>query len=229
MSNVESSRDIIMCFGRQGYYYSLFTLTVIHLHLGDTNSGVRCALSAIPQNHGAVGRHISLTYKRHKLWCRRHTLCYEQHEHRVWEEYSDAQCNLLASIRRQTEGEQAQHVQPHTWKYDVQNVVKNATMNDERYTDVRVYLITDGVNNLKMGERFRKKPSKTKNICMTCVQCWTNVEDALYICYTNFLCSLGTILFYLCATWEDTTLVQSERCEPLGEYLIFSGYVLCKE
>ena len=31
----------------------------------------------------------------------------------------------------------------------------------------------------------------TQNICMTFVQCWTNVEDvgpALYKCYTNVLC-----------------------------------------
>ena len=32
------------------------------------------------------------------------------------------------------------------------------------------------------------------NICITFVQCWSNVEDvgpALYKCYTNVLCLLG--------------------------------------
>ena len=35
----------------------------------------------------------------------------------------------------------------------------------------------------------------TRNICITFVQCWTNVEDVgptLYKCYTNVLCLLGS-------------------------------------
>ena len=35
---------------------------------------------------------------------------------------------------------------------------------------------------------------QTQNICITFVQCWTNVEDVgltLYKCYTNVLCLLG--------------------------------------
>ena len=34
---------------------------------------------------------------------------------------------------------------------------------------------------------------QTQNICITFVQCWTNVEDGptLYKCYTNVLCLLG--------------------------------------
>ena len=34
---------------------------------------------------------------------------------------------------------------------------------------------------------------QTQNICITFIQCWTNVEDvgpALYKCYTNVLCFL---------------------------------------
>ena len=34
----------------------------------------------------------------------------------------------------------------------------------------------------------------TQNICITFIQCWTNVEDVgptLYKCYTNVFCSLG--------------------------------------
>ena len=37
-------------------------------------------------------------------------------------------------------------------------------------------------------------PSKRKTICITFVQCWTNVKDVgptLYKCYTNVLCLLG--------------------------------------
>ena len=37
---------------------------------------------------------------------------------------------------------------------------------------------------------------QTRNICITFVQCWTNVEDvgpALYTCYTNVLCLLGNV------------------------------------
>ena len=36
---------------------------------------------------------------------------------------------------------------------------------------------------------------QTQNICITFIQCWTNVEDVgptLYKCYTNVLCLLGT-------------------------------------
>ena len=35
---------------------------------------------------------------------------------------------------------------------------------------------------------------QTQNICKTCIQCWTNVEDVgptSYTCYTNVLCLLG--------------------------------------
>ena len=37
---------------------------------------------------------------------------------------------------------------------------------------------------------------QTQNICITFVQCWTNVEDVgsrLYKCYTNVLCLLGYV------------------------------------
>ena len=35
---------------------------------------------------------------------------------------------------------------------------------------------------------------QTQNICITFIQCWTNVEDVgptLYKCFTNVLCLLG--------------------------------------
>ena len=38
---------------------------------------------------------------------------------------------------------------------------------------------------------------QTQNICITSLQCWTNVEDvgsSLYKCYTNVLCLLGKAL-----------------------------------
>ena len=41
---------------------------------------------------------------------------------------------------------------------------------------------------------------QTQNICITFMQCWTNVEDVgptLYKCYTNVLCLLG---LYKCYT-----------------------------
>ena len=41
---------------------------------------------------------------------------------------------------------------------------------------------------------------QTQNICITFVQCWTNVEDVeptLYKCYTHILCLLGCLLFQL--------------------------------
>ena len=37
-------------------------------------------------------------------------------------------------------------------------------------------------------------PQQTQNICITFIQCWTNVEDVgptFYKCYTNVLCLLG--------------------------------------
>ena len=38
------------------------------------------------------------------------------------------------------------------------------------------------------------KSQQTQNICITFMQCWSNVEDVepeLYKCYTNVLCVLG--------------------------------------
>ena len=40
----------------------------------------------------------------------------------------------------------------------------------------------------------------TQNICITFIQCWTNVEDVgptLYKCYTNVLCLLGRMSCYI--------------------------------
>ena len=42
----------------------------------------------------------------------------------------------------------------------------------------------------------RAMSRQTQNICITFIQCWTNVEDVgptLYKCYTNVLRSLGCI------------------------------------
>ena len=41
---------------------------------------------------------------------------------------------------------------------------------------------------------------QTQNICITFVQCWTNVEDVglmLFKCYANVLCLLGYVLAWL--------------------------------
>ena len=38
---------------------------------------------------------------------------------------------------------------------------------------------------------------QTQNMCVTFVQCWTNVEDVgptLYKCYANVLCLLGSLI-----------------------------------
>ena len=45
---------------------------------------------------------------------------------------------------------------------------------------------------------------QTQNICITCIQCWTNVEDAgptLYKCYTNVLRLLR--ILYTFVYWEQ--------------------------
>ena len=46
----------------------------------------------------------------------------------------------------------------------------------------------------------------TQNICITFIQCWTSVADvgpALYKCYTNVLCLLGTDIKWLAkAKWK---------------------------
>ena len=58
-------------------------------------------------------------------------------------------------------------------------------------------------------------PSKHKNVCITFVQCWANVEDAgptLYECYTNVLCLLGCTHHGLTLTAQWSTLdVKSRR------------------
>ena len=49
-------------------------------------------------------------------------------------------------------------------------------------------------------------PVKTKNICITFIQCWTNVEDVgptLYKCYTNVPCLLGRVLFLSFRNYHD--------------------------
>ena len=54
-------------------------------------------------------------------------------------------------------------------------------------TDVRCDL------TLQSEVIFRALAQSTQNICITFVQCWTNVEEigpALYIWYTNVLCLL---------------------------------------
>ena len=41
---------------------------------------------------------------------------------------------------------------------------------------------------------------QTQHICITFIQCWTNVEDfgpTLYKCYTNVLCLLGRLSHYI--------------------------------
>ena len=45
-------------------------------------------------------------------------------------------------------------------------------------------------------------PLQKQNVCITFVQCWTNVEDVgptLYKCYTNVLCLLGCGAVYCTA------------------------------
>ena len=51
-------------------------------------------------------------------------------------------------------------------------------------------------HNLATKEKHMKYPvsQQTQNMCITFVQCWTNVEDdgpTLYKCYTHVLCLLG--------------------------------------
>ena len=57
-------------------------------------------------------------------------------------------------------------------------------------------------------------PSKQKNICITLIQCWTNVEGVeltFYKCYANVLC-----LQMFCVCWislnEDTLALAFCRC-----------------
>ena len=53
--------------------------------------------------------------------------------------------------------------------------------------------------HLAMVKLLNHQPSQqTQNICITVVQCWTNVGDigsTLYTCYTNVLCLLGYRLY----------------------------------
>ena len=54
---------------------------------------------------------------------------------------------------------------------------------------------------------------QTSNICITFIQCWSNVEDVgptLYKCYTNVLCLLGvkcekniSVNLYLLLQWNN--------------------------
>ena len=44
---------------------------------------------------------------------------------------------------------------------------------------------------------IRRRAQQTQNICITFIQCWSNVEDVgptLYKCYTNVFCLLGWTL-----------------------------------
>ena len=53
---------------------------------------------------------------------------------------------------------------------------------------------------IKVTTKMEGLPQQTQNICITIVQCWTNVGDAgptLYKCYTNVLCLLGNPYFHL--------------------------------
>ena len=47
------------------------------------------------------------------------------------------------------------------------------------------------------NKKTKRISQQTQNICITFVQCWTNLKDVgptLYKCYTNVLCLLGTWL-----------------------------------
>ena len=55
---------------------------------------------------------------------------------------------------------------------------------------MQISAVYAGVQSQKAVPAFQQ----TKNICITFVQCWTNVEDVgptLYKCYANVLCLLG--------------------------------------
>ena len=50
---------------------------------------------------------------------------------------------------------------------------------------------------------------QTQNICMTFVQCWTNVEDVgptWYHCFTNVSCLLGVIMVMYYSEWITITV-----------------------
>ena len=52
-----------------------------------------------------------------------------------------------------------------------------------------------------MSEYAETLSQQTQNICITFIQCWTNVEDVgptLYKCYTNVLCLLGSLTILHC-------------------------------
>ena len=72
----------------------------------------------------------------------------------------------------------------------------------------------------------RDIPVKTQNICITFVQCWTNVEDVgptLYKCYVNVLCLLGLDQRKIAGgtkRWHDETIQTSWVQTSHGGYVI---------
>ena len=62
-------------------------------------------------------------------------------------------------------------------------------------------------------ERCAAIPVNTQSICITFVQCWTNVEDVgptLYKCYTNALCLLGLYLGFVPLSWLGIFITAGE-------------------
>ena len=81
-----------------------------------------------------------LTDQRNELGRLRHVLSDEQHEDGVGKQDCDAKSDLLSSIGRQTEGQQAEKVQGDAWKDDVQQIVEDSTSDCDKNCDVRVDL-----------------------------------------------------------------------------------------
>jgi len=65
---------------------------------------------------------LRFTDERDELGCRRHVLGNEQHEDGVGQQHGDAERHFLAGVRRQTERQQAEHVQRHARQNYVEHV-----------------------------------------------------------------------------------------------------------
>ena len=87
------------------------------------------------------------TDERNELRRRRHVLGDEQHEDGIGEEDGDAERHLLAGVRRQTEGQEAEDVEPDARQDDVEHIVEDAPVDEDGDGDVRVDGGTDRVDD----------------------------------------------------------------------------------
>ena len=135
-----------------------------------------------------------------------------QYEHSLWGVSSSLICQLLTNVElSDSQGLSQGRAEPGNTIHIIYInyiavhahraallILNRPTSIVRRFLSVELKNVTSYINYMSFQYKpcrlGQSDPSKTQNICITFIQCWTNVEDVgptLYKCYTNVLCLLG--------------------------------------